>query len=190
MMATYSLDAISRSTPSSARIDAPCAEGWGQLFFAAVGDVDALEWGEDWVSPSYGSRARAPYVRVTSRGPGRRDLVTVLCPSPDGGSVSVKEIPTEEGKGRAVVVSRPDKHDLFVFGTGGTVRLKGVTMDAEAALVRRCSPAGDVTALALFGANARLAVDGLSFHATGAAEAVRASDGWKLNGVGEIAVPA
>jgi hypothetical protein len=177
-------------TPSSARIDAPCAEGRGQLFFAAVGDVDALEWGEDWVSPSYGSRARAPYVRVTSRGRGRRDLVTVLCPSPDGGSVSVEEIPTEEGKGRAVVVSRPDKHDLFVFGTGSTVCLKGVTMDAEAALVRRCSPAGDVTALALFGANARLAVDGLSFHATDAAEAVRASDGWKVNGVGEIAVPA
>jgi hypothetical protein len=116
--------------------------------------------------------------------------VTVLCPSSDGESVSVEEIPTDEGKGRAVVVSRLDKHDLFVFGTGSTVRLKGVTMDAEAALVRRGSPEGDVTALALFGAEARLAVDGLSFHATGAAEAVRVSDGWQVNGVGEMAVPA
>jgi hypothetical protein len=45
-----------------------------------------------------------------------------------------------------------------------------------------------VTALALFGADARLAVDGLRFHAAAAAEAVRVRDGWEVKGVGEVAV--
>ncbi len=180
---------VTSVTGRSAWIDVPCAEGWSRLFFAAAGDVDALEWGEDWVSPSYGSRARAPYARVTSRGRGRRDLVTVLCPSRAGESVSVEELPTDDGKGRAVVVSRPDGHDLFLFGTGGTVRSNGVEMDADAALVRRRSPRGDVMALALFGADARLRVDGLRFQGAGAAEAVRVGAGWVVQGAGQIAVP-
>ncbi|MDB4891749.1 MAG: putative Heparinase family protein, partial [Gemmatimonadetes bacterium] len=180
---------VTTITGSSSWIDVPCAEGWSRLFFAAAGDVDALEWGEDWVSPSYGSRARAPYARVTSRGRGRRDLVTVLCPSPEGESVSVEDLPTDDGKGRAVVVNRPDRHDLFLFGTGGTVRTNGVEMDADAAVVRRHSLRGDVMALALFGADALLRVDGLRFHATGAAEAVRVGAGWVVQGAGKIAVP-
>jgi hypothetical protein len=177
-------------TETSAWLDAPCAAGWRRLFFAAAGDVDAFAWGEDWVSPSYGSRARAPYARVTSRGRGRRDLVTVLCPTAEGESVSVEERPTEDGKGRAVVVNRPDRHDLFLFATEGIVRSNGVEMDADAALVRRRSPQGDVMALALFGADARLHVDGSSFHATGAAEAVRVGDEWVVQGVGKVVVPA
>ncbi|MEO5817803.1 MAG: alginate lyase family protein [Gemmatimonadaceae bacterium] len=178
---------VTSVTASTAWIDAPCAAGWSRLFFAAAGDVDALEWGEDWVSPSYGSRARAPYARVTSRGRGRRDLVTVLCPLPEGEGISVEELPTEGGKGRAVVVNRPDRHDVFLFGTEGSVRVSGVEMYADAALVRRRAPDGDVTAVALFGADARLRVVGLSFHATDAAEAVRVGDRWEVSGVGEVA---
>ena len=80
------------------------------------------------------------------------------------------------------------KHDLFVFGTEGTVRVCGVEMDAEAALVRRSSPEGAVTSLALFGDAARLITDELSFHAAGAAEAVRTSAGWVVEGVGRVTV--
>jgi redox-sensitive bicupin YhaK (pirin superfamily) len=114
--------------------------------------------------------------------------VTVLCPSVEGANVSVEEVPTEGGKGRAVVVNRPDRHDLFLFATEGTVRLNGVEMDADAALVRRRSPQGEITALALFGATARLSVDGSSFRATDAAEAVRDGEGWEVRGIGAVAV--
>ncbi|MEO8335904.1 MAG: alginate lyase family protein [bacterium] len=179
---------VTSVTASSAWIDSPCAEGWSRLFFATAGDVDALQWGEDWVSPSYGSRALAPYARVSSRGRGRRDMVTVLCPIADSEPVAVEELATEGGKGRAVVVSRHDGQDLFLFATEGTVRLNGVEMRADAALVRRHSGEGEVMAIALFGADARLVVDGLSFRATDAAEAVRVSDGWTVKGVGAVEV--
>jgi hypothetical protein len=177
-------------TRESAWIDASCADGPRRLFFAAAGDVDSLEWSEDWVSPSYGSRARAPYARVTSRGEGRRDLVTVLCPVLGEETVSVQVLPTEQGKGRAVVVDRPDKHDLFLFETEGTVRLSGVEMDGDAALIRRGSPENAVTSLALFGSAARLNIDALLFQATNAAEAVRTDDGWLVEGEGRITVHA
>ena len=179
---------VTSVTASSARIESPSAEGWSRLFFATAGDVDVLDWGEDWVSPSYGSRARAPYARVTSRGRGRREIVTVLCPMLEGESVSVDELPTQDGRGRAVVVNRPDKHDLFLFGQDGRARVNGVEMEADAALVRRRSAQGDATALALFGAESRLRVDGLTLSATGVAEAVRVNGGWTVNGVGEVAV--
>ncbi len=178
---------VTAATGTTAWIDAPCAEGWSRLFFAVAGDVDALEWGEDWVSPSYGSRSRAPYARVTSLGTGRRDLVTVLCPSPEGGHIAVHELPTEGGKGRAVVVDRPEGYDVFLFAVDGPVRLNGLEMDADAGLVRRRSAEGRVTALALFGADARLTVDGLRFEATEAAEAVRTTKGWDVSGAGKVA---
>jgi hypothetical protein len=175
-------------TTRSAWIDAPCAGGWRRLFFAAAGDVDSVEWEEDWVSPSYGSRARAPYARVTTRGQGRRDLITVLCPVFEDQAVSVRELPTEGRKGRAVVVDRPDRHDLFLFETEGAVRVDGVEMSAEAALVRRCKPRGAVSSVALFGAAGRLRVDGLRFQAAGAAELVRTGNSWIVAGDGAVVV--
>ena len=177
---------VTSVTPRSAWIDTSCANARGRLFFAAAGDAEALIWGEDWVSPSYGSRARAPYGRVTSRRQGRHDLVTVLCPASEEQAISVRGLSTEQGKGRAVVVDRPDTHDLFLFGTEGTVRLHGMEMDAEAALVRRRSAEGAVTSLALFGATARLDLDELSFRATNAAAAVRSDDGWVVEGDGRV----
>ncbi|MEP6731612.1 MAG: alginate lyase family protein [bacterium] len=182
----------SRATPvtrMSAWIDA-CGDGEGRLFFAAAGDVDTLEWGEDWVSPSYGSRDRAPTARLTSIGTGRRDLVTVLCPALAGEVVTVSPLPTEQGKGRAVVVDRPDRHDLFLFGTEGTVCVNGLEMDADAALIRRVSPESDVTSMALFGAAARLTVGGVRFDVVGAAEAVAGSAGWVVEGNGKVTVRA
>ena len=179
---------VTQATARSGWIDAACADGRSQLFFAVAGDVDSLEWGDDWVSPSYGSRTRAPYARVTSRGQGRRDLVTVLCPASAGQPVTVRGLPTEAGKGRAVVVDRPDTHDLFLFDTEGTVRLAGVEMDADAALIRRRSPGGPVSSLALFGAAARLRVDDLHIQAAGAAEAVCTTCGWVVEGDGRVTV--
>jgi Heparinase II/III-like protein/Heparinase II/III N-terminus len=179
---------VTSVTARSAWIDACCDNDRRRLFFAVVGDVDSLEWGEDWVSPSYGRRARGPYARVTTRGLGRRDMVTVLCPASGDPVISVRGVSPQQGKGRAVVVDRPDTHDLFLFGTEGAVRVCGVEMDAEAALVRRSSPEGAATSLALFGDTARLRTDELSFQATGAAEAVRTRAGWVVEGVGRVTV--
>ena len=173
---------------SSSWIEVPCAGAWSRLFFGVAGDVDGLEWSEDWVSPSYGSRAKAPSAHVTTRGYGRRDIVSVLCPCVGGNAVSVRELETEQRSGRAVAVDRPGRHDLFLFGTEGTVRVNGVEMDADAALIRRASPQDEVRSVALFGAAAMLRVDGLCIHATGAAELVRTDSGWVVQGDGTIAV--
>ena len=170
----------------SARIETSCADGEAGLFFGVAGDGQTLEWGEDWVSPSYGSRTRAPYARVTSRGSGRQDLVTLLCPAHRGDAVDVRQLPADQG--RAVLVSRLDTHDLFLFETGGSARAHGVEMNADAAVVRRTSPQGQVEFMALFGADARLDMDDFSFRASGAAEAVRKGDGWLVEGEGRVTV--
>ena len=170
----------------SAWIDVPCTEGRARLFFAVAGDVDALDWGEDWVSPSYGSRERAPRGRLTSRGIGRRDLITVLVPTPQGVAPTVRELHANQG--RAVVVDRPHKHDLWLFEHNGVVRVDDVEMHGELALVRRTSAGGAVEAMALFGENARLTVGKLTFETTTAAEAARDAAGWKIVGDGRVIV--
>jgi hypothetical protein len=125
---------------------------------------------------------------VTTEGEGRRDLITVLCPVSAEQAVSVRELPTEGRKGRAVVVDRPDRHDLFLFETDGSVRMDKVEMDAEAALVRRRTAQGAVSSVALFGATGRLSVDGMRFCAAGAAELVRAGVDWIAEGNGEVVI--
>jgi hypothetical protein len=101
--------------------------------------VDALDWGEDWVSRRMAAEheLRSPRDEPWARPPGHRDGAL---PWLEAESLSVEELPTESGKGRAVVVSRPDRHDLFLFATDGVARVNGVEMDADAALVRRRSP--------------------------------------------------
>ena len=174
------------ASDGSAWLLIPCADGFRRLLFATAGDTDSLAWGEDWVSPSYGSRARAPYARLTSRGTGRRDLISVFLPASDGEIVSVRELPTDQG--RAVAVNRPAKHDLLLFETEGSVRVDGLEMAGDAALIRRASDGGALEAVALFGAKARLEIDGLTFQAEDAAEMVRTGSGWRVEGKGQVAV--
>lgn len=174
----------------AAVIDTPCAGGHRRLFFAAAGDVGSVEWGEDWVSPSYGRRTLAPYARLTSRGNGRHDIVTVLVPWRDGSSPEVRELATNQRP--ALVVNRPDVSDLFLFRPegGGPVCLDGVEMDADSALIRRHSCDGPVESVAVFGAAARLSIGEITFYAEGAAEAVRDASGWTVKGEGRVVVRA
>jgi hypothetical protein len=153
-----------------------------------AGDVDAVDWGEDWVSPSYGNRERAPYVRVTSRGKGRRDLITVLIPTSPSLSVSIHELAAS--RGRAVIVDRLGRHDLFLFerGDGKGACVDGVEMNADMALVRRVSAGDVVKAVALFGEDAWLTVGDVTFETAAAAEATRDGDGWRVVGEGRIVV--
>lgn len=171
-------------SPNTAWIDTPCASGRRRLFFAALGDVVTLDWGEDWVSPAYGSREQAPYGRVFSRGTGRRDIISVLVPAADGQSVSIAEMPAKEG--RAILVDRPGMHDLLLFGTEGRVRVDQAVMKADTALVRRGSPGGRIESMALFGANAELFVGELTIRARKATEVERDADGWTVEGDGRV----
>jgi hypothetical protein len=155
-------------SPTTARIIPACARGETALFLGATGDVDALAWDEDWVSPSYGSRTLAPRARLVSRGRGRRELITVLAPIADSAPIELREVPA--GAGRALLISRPGMHDLFLLGTEGRVSSSGVEGIADAALVRRSGPGGAIETVALFGADAMLELDGRSLRATGGGE--------------------
>lgn len=168
----------------SAWISARCASGSSRLLFSVAGDVDALEWGEDWVSPSYGSRLLAPYGRVTARGGGRRDLITVLVPSIGGGEISVREIAAQSG--RAVQVDRHGTSDVILIATGGAVATLGVEAAADMALLRRVPTSGEIEMVALFGSHASLSVDGLAFSARDGAEFVRGAEGWVVEGDGSV----
>jgi hypothetical protein len=171
-------------TPTSAYVDAPCLDGRRRLLLGVAGDVDALEWGEDWVSSAYGSRALAPVAHVISRGMGRRDLLTALVPVVPGRTVSLTAVPCRGGFGFGV--DRPGAHDLLLFRRAGAVSTGSILMEADAALVRRAFAGGPITDVALFGPNARLLVGGLVFEARGAAELRRGPEGWIVAGAGGV----
>jgi hypothetical protein len=135
----------------------------------------------DWISPSYGRRVRAPVVRVASRRSGERTIVTVLCPLAEGDTVSVTDIPASEGRG--IAVSRPEWYDLLVLGAAGRAKVSGVELSGDAALLRRKAPGASLISVALFGQDARLAADGELFEASDmAAEALRGVSGWTSTG--------
>ena len=171
-------------SPTSAWIDAACASGRRRLFFAVLGDVVTLDWGEDWVSPAYGRREQAPYGRVFSRGTGRRDIVSVLVPVVDGQSVSVTELSAREG--RAIVVDRAGAHDLLLVGIGGRAHTDQGELRGDLAFVRRRTPGGDILAMALFGGKGELSVGALTFGATTAAEATLGAGTWTIVGSGRV----
>ncbi|MEP6618260.1 MAG: alginate lyase family protein [bacterium] len=180
---------VASTTSTTAWINAECQGAGSGLFFGVAGDVDALEWGEDWVSRAYGVRTRAPHGRVIARGSGRRDLITALIPAAAGMAVSVVEVPVNQG--RAVVVNRPDIRDLVLLRTAdtGLVRLDSVEMHADAAFVRYATD-GSVSAVALYGTDATISLDGMMVHGSGAVEAVRRVDGWAITGDGRVDVGA
>lgn len=175
---------VGQISPREAWLSARCAERSSRLFFSVAGDVESVEWGEDWVSPAYGEKSVAPAARVITRGTGNRRLLTVLVPAAENESVSVRELPC--GGSLAIVVDRPGTHDLLVFGSGAVVRAGAVTMQGEGAMIRRFSPAGPVTAVALFGELARIEVDSFVFEASGAAEMRLDGGRWIIAGEGRV----
>jgi hypothetical protein len=175
---------------ASARIHPPCADASARLLFLVAGDVSSVRWGEDWVSPVYGTKSLAPSIRVTSHGAGRRDIVTLLVPETDHAFVAVRDVPATGG--RAVSIDRPEGQgsDLLLVRTTGVARVGRAEMDAELALIRRDGPAGEgggeIRSVALFGGSARLSLDGITFEATGAAEFVRRDADWSVEGAGRV----
>jgi hypothetical protein len=172
------------ANPSSAVLRVPCSQGQRRLVFSAAGDVGPILWGEDWVSPSYGSRDRAAYARLVSSGSGDRQLVSVLCPQEKAENVSIQKLRLE--KGLMVVVSRQNTYDQMLLAAEGAVQSDAFSLRGEAALLRRPFEGGALSGIALFGAEARLEMDDVVMTANGAAEAVRDGDGWRVTGDGHI----
>jgi hypothetical protein len=75
---------------------------------------------------------------------------------------------------------------VWLFGDRGSAGAAGIEMRGDTALVRRSSKTGSLDAVALFGEHATLAVDGLTFAATGAAEFVQRAGEWVVNGAGRV----
>jgi len=167
-----------------ARITVPHRGAEVELLLQAGGDADALEWSDEWISPVYGSRTRAPAGRIVTRGVGRRELITILIPVQTGDAPMVRELPCTGG--RTVTVDRPGVHDVVVIREKGRPRVGTMQVDVDVALVRRSAPSGPVEAVALLGSTGRLEVDSLAFEATGAAEMCRGSQGWSVTGAGRV----
>jgi hypothetical protein len=159
---------VAHLSPVSAVVTVPCTYGSSALFLGAAGDVDSLEWDEDWVSPSYGSRVLAPRARLVSRGRGQRDLISVLALVGDGTPMQLRE--ESAAAGRALSLVRPGMHDLFLFGSSGRVEAAGISGQADAVLVRRGEEGGKILSLALFGADARVTIGQRQLQARGGAE--------------------
>ena len=172
---------------TTALVETPCASGSRQLFFAVLGDVVTLDWGEDWVSPAYGRRELAPYGRVFSQGTGRRDIVSVLVPTANRQSVSVSALPLERGRG--LIVDRPGMYDVLRFGAEGASVGQAAAGD-DTVFERRNSPDGDLHAMALFGCNVERAAGGITFRTSSAAEAARTAHGWTITGDGRVTADA
>jgi hypothetical protein len=175
---------VSPRVGHGARIAVRRPHGVTELDFQAFGDVDALEWGDEWVSPIYGARTAAPGGRLISRGVGRRVLITVLAPAGDGGNTVVRELPCSGG--RAISVDRPGVHDVIVLREEDQARIGTMQVGVDLALVRRGSPSYPVSAVALVGQGGRLEVDSLIFQADGVAELIRAGGGWSVVGEGRV----
>jgi hypothetical protein len=159
---------VAQLSPTSAVVAAPCTDGTRALFLGAAGDVDSMEWDEDWVSPSYGRRTLAPRARLVSRGRGQRDLITLLAPVDASDLVRMHELPAVEG--RALSVSRQGTYDVVLLGTSGRVNAAGVTGEADAVLVRRASAGGGIESVAQLGATARVSREGRELRANGGGE--------------------
>jgi hypothetical protein len=175
---------VTATAPAHARIEVGPAERPVRVLLYVGGDAPSFEWGEDWLSPAYGSRLRAPHARATSRGAGRHDIITVVLPVTGAEPYAIHGVSCDGGL--AVRVERGDTHDTLLFRRHGIVRGDSIEMDADAALIRRSGSTGEVLDVALVGSEARLRAGSLTFHAATTAEFRRTDVGWKVRGGGTV----
>jgi hypothetical protein len=169
-----------------ARIEACHGEHAVQALLLVGGDVEGLQWGEDWVSRAYGARERAPVASAHARG-GRTQIVSAIVPVTGPGATTVEEIRVEGGLGLRVVRGRVS--DTLLFRRDGSARVGDMELAAgDTAVVRGSRGTDAVTSVALFGLDARLAVGKTQFHAQGGAEFLRVGNDWTVRGDGRVEV--
>jgi hypothetical protein len=171
-----------------ARIQACLGEQAVQALLLVGGDADGLRWGEDWVSRAYGARERAPAASAHSRhsrSQGQMEILSAIVPVTGPGKTTAEEIPLERGLGIRVI--RGQISDILLFRRDSGARVGNIELDAgELAVVRRSGGTDEITEVALFGLNARLAVGKTHFHARGAAEFLRVGNAWTVRGDGRV----
>ena len=154
------------------------------VLIAAAGDVDAFDWNEEWVSHAYGVRALAPAGHMHSRREGPRMLITVICPNGDQ-LTSVRVV--ESSRGHAIAIRSDAVEDLvLVADIHGTASADGISMNGRLAFVRRMLDGRAPTAMALFGDNASLQMNGLSAETRDAVEATKIDGAWQAHGNGTV----
>ncbi len=72
---------------------------------------------ESWVSPCYGRKVNAPFLRFVSKGIGSQEFFTFMMPT-DSSFNAPEVFETDVIGGRAFVIKYRDYNDLFVFGDG------------------------------------------------------------------------
>ena len=82
-----------------------------------VGDNGNWQRKESWISPCYGKRINAPFLRFISKGAGPQEFFTFLLPS-EIGFEAPEVFETELNGGRAFVIKYRDYNDLFVLTDG------------------------------------------------------------------------
>lgn len=84
---------------------------------ATFGDNGSWQRKESWVSPCYGKRVNAPFLRFVSKGIGSQEFFTFMMPT-DQGFKAPEVFETQVFGGRAFVIKYRDYNDLFVFSDG------------------------------------------------------------------------
>lgn len=81
------------------------------------GDNGGWQRKESWVSPCYGKKVNAPFLRFVSKGIGSQEFFTFMMPT-DQGFNTPEVFETQVFGGRAFVIKYRDYNDLFVFADG------------------------------------------------------------------------
>ena len=89
-----------------------------QLF--TFGDNGSWQRGESPISPCYGNKINAPFLRFMSEGVGAQEFFTFLLPN-DGNFAVPQVFETEVSGGRAFVINYRDYQDVLVFTDGENV---------------------------------------------------------------------
>lgn len=84
------------------------------------GDNGNWQRKESWISPCYGKRVNAPFLRFVSKGIGAQEFFTFLLPN-EIGFTAPEVFETEVSGGRAFVIKYREYQDIFVFTDGEQV---------------------------------------------------------------------
>ncbi len=97
-------------------VDETHAKDAGVRLFT-FGDNGQWKKKESWVSPIYGQKVNAPFLRFASEGSGSQEFFTFMMPN-FSGTEKPEVFETEVSGGRAFVIKYNGYNDLFVFADG------------------------------------------------------------------------
>ena len=144
---------------------------------ATFGTSRAMSWDEDWVSPCYGQRVKAPACQISSHGAGRHDFVSVIAATTHVPDLQISELLMQNGYG--IVIAQSDCVDIVTFRTDGTLSGEDISTDADLTWIRRSAGDEGPRAIAMCGGKTvRVGDIALTRASVGRATARRSVNGW------------